>query len=396
MNSLYLILDRYGSKPVGNLIGRGVPPTVPSANASFPVANLSDGRSDIVYMATSAGADGYIRQDTNIVVNGIVTGGTLGAAWIIASGTVAYQDIPMRAGEFAHLVSVMAGSSGPTTTTVQNLANGHYLNSSGVWQTASTVFATNSSSLATFEHDFTMGDISTCNDRPTPLVRITLTTTSGTPGAAYDNGGILLWPGVNFAAVYGHNCAGVVPILQSSLNGSSWTTQATLTVSQPGFYCSLAAPIIANYWRLFLSGTNTAIPFFGEVVIGQATSPVHAHRWDWHEKESWSQIRQKNDAGQTWAYTITDSRMRGLELQFTPYDTMANADTMPALESLRKDMWMRSKGGAYPIVLVPRTQRPGLIFGRIADGPLDVVQSLPNQQQLSIGIDPFPPPVVGP
>lgn len=422
MSLLYMVLD-----PYANFLGRGPDPTTnpedvdatglqvssTHANSDFAPSKLVDRRADVTYMPNAVATSYYVYRNINLVADHAVKiAGNLGPAWTRytpSAGDAAYQDVVVRAGEKLQIRSTHGTFAGTQAVQVQNLATGNWLNSSGAWvavasgSLAAGVSVISSVAASTDTFDFTVESMSAFGDTGYFVLRIYIWTSAGSTNIQDAFSNLELTPFVNCAWVYGHNFSNqYIPTLETSSNGSAWTVVSTGAIHQPGLYFSIT-DTLARWWRIKFTAVpirdnavTQPLPGIGEAFVGYASSPVRQQRWGWKERDIFPQLRQKNAAGQPWAYTITSTRMRGLELQFLPYDTPATGDALAALESIRKDIWLRSNGGAYPVAIVARDARPDIVFGMLSESPFEVSHNLPYAQETALSIDPFPPPVVGP
>lgn len=419
MSLLYMVCD-----PYANLLGRGptqvtnpedvdalaLQVTSTNANGDFAPSRLIDSRSDLAYMANSILGSYAVWHNVNIVADHAVKiGGVLGVAWTRYTpsvGDAAYQDVTCRAGEAMQVLTTFTPSGGQTVRVqIQNLATGNWLTTSGTWVPVASAQLPNAQSCitntvgGTYSLNFTTESVAAFGETAVDKLRLVIWTNSGNVQDVFSN--IELIPSVNCAWVYGHNFTNqFVPVLETSPDGSSWTVVSTGAIRQPGFYFSIT-PTISRWWRIRLTAVplrnnNVTQPIaaIGEAFVGYASSPTRIQKWDWQEEESWPQLRQENSVGHSWVYRIAQTRRRQLRMTFAPYD-LTSPESTAALRSLLDDLWLRSLGGAYPIAVIARDARPDLVFGRI-DEKLSVTHSLPNNQDLSLVVNPFPVPVVGP
>lgn len=360
-----------------NVLSRGPGTlTTTSEEASFPEAALFDGYAQEIFEFNSLPTDGIVKKDTNLVVNPTFTSSA--ANWTSGGSNIRYQDINVLAGEQL-TVSVVTNAS--TTGTIQNIYNGNYLTSSGTWQAGSTnCFSVNGSASVAFQIE----SLIACKGFHTMPLRITVADYTKMTSA-------ILIPAVNFAAVFGHNLGNVTSLFEWSTDDSSWTTAATMTIDQPAYYSYLSTALYKRYWRIKVGGTNHEIPYFGEIVIGNAATLDPAQMWDWKEREQWPAHVHRNDAGQSTVTLMTSKPMRGLSMRLMPTNS---TDDPAKLIAIRRSIWERSKAGAYPIVVVPRSSRADVVLGRLSQS-LEVSQLLPNAQAFSLDVDPLPYPCVG-
>jgi len=166
------------------------------------------------------------------------------------------------------------------------------------------------------------------------------------------------WPGVTFAGIFGHNYAPTIsPLVQSSTDGSSWTTRATMTIARPAFYATFSA-IFAEYWQIKLSGTPLEAPYTGEAVLGQyqesltqiAAGPMPT--WDIPG------IRSAGTTGRPMVYNFATDATESVRLVFS-------GDSEAAAREAVFGMFVRSGQGRYPVIIVPTDTETFVYYGRL-------------------------------
>jgi hypothetical protein len=133
-----------------------------------------------------------------------------------------------------------------------------------------------------------------------------------------------------------------------------------MTRSDPSFYTRLPSPVNRRYWRLKFVGNNTVGAIkLGEVVVGLASvvnvDPTIAGGIDTaHERP---QIRQRTRSGDTQVYNLTDFEQRTVEIEFR--------STRTNLEQIRDSIFRATGWGATPLVFVPDSTLPTVLFCKI-------------------------------
>jgi hypothetical protein len=152
-------------------------------------------------------------------------------------------------------------------------------------------------------------------------------------------------PGVTWSSVHGHNLApALAPVVQSSPDAGSWTTRITPTLRRDSFY-GIGAVAYVRYWRLYLAGTPTAIPWLGEWVLGQYESlnvnPLYPGTLEYDDQQE----RRATPQGSQHVSLYGGTPQRRLGMAFA-FRTDAAAQQWERLHLL-------SRGGAYPMVIAP-------------------------------------------
>jgi hypothetical protein len=366
--------------------------TSTSADTNYPLTNLyqSPGlnRPSRPFRFNANAADLNITADINRVGNPGFETSTLDG-WTKAmtatggsSGTGArYQDVTVRAGErFQFDGYLRSDGVGSADVQIENLHTGLFVASSG-WGTAASFVTTSATSYTQQTGTFTMEGITACGGYPKVTLRLHLQTTS-TGNCYWDD--IQLYPAVNFVSIHGHNLGPVVtPELYSDTAdfAGAGTLRKTLTIAKPSFYGFLSTDIYAPDWRLKLSGTNHAIPYVGELVLGYAETAGTRQEYGWSVAEKYPQARAETEAGEVYVSRLSDDGPRTAVLPFR-YGAVSE------YTSARDDIVRRSYGGEVPMVVVPYSSEGDVIHGRLGsqwdvtrenltsvDGDLVVVES---------------------
>lgn len=293
----------------------------------YPISRIANGRPSQVFIFPAVAADDYVQADINQVPNGTFEDGfTSGVpdGWtddssgtgavaeetssaLIADGSgsglqltngasgfgAAYVDVQFISGESVTLDTFAATDDGsePATLEIQNLETGNYLTSGGVWQASQADVRTEAgTSLTQATLEFTLEAFSVTRRHLTTLrIRPHMDgVSSGGTQHNWDN--ILIYPGVTFASLHGHNLdPKVVPSLEhdkvSTFDSTDLTDEGDFTVDEgPVAYISLASTVYDRFWRVpqFTGTQSTATGSIeiGEAVLGQATTlsrnPAHS------------------------------------------------------------------------------------------------------------------------
>ena len=303
----------YAAGRYANLLARALSVTLsPSADSLFPAANLYDGRPSRAGRHSSNGANPSITFD-------------LAAFTPQGAGTL---NITARAGERRRITS-----SGTTSIAIRNLATLKYLTSGGAWQVGSTSCLTGAGSL-----DYQVEGFTACQ---APYVTLQIVITSGT--SVWDQ------PRWNALAVIGHNLdPGLTCEMRSSTDNFSASNllEVTGTILQPGFFMLDTGGISNRYGRLLLTGTNSATPWYGEVLPCWFETAVDAPDIGLELQYDEPQVRNTGPLGDAYVYNLSPWPRRILRMAF---DQSASSG---AIET-RQELVLRSRGGAYAILVAP-------------------------------------------
>jgi hypothetical protein len=308
-----------------NLLERALSVTMsPAADALFPVANLWDGRPTRPGKHGSNGANPTITADL---------------AAFTPAGPATYN-VTARAGERRRL-----NSSGTTSITLQNLATGKYLTSTGAWQVGSVACMSAPGDL-----NYQVESITLCQ---APSVTLKIVVTSGTTVGD--------WPACNAVVVFGHNLdPGLTVEMRSSTDNFSGSNvlEVTGTIRQPSFMLLDSTPSYNRYVRLALTGTNTSTPWYGEVCPCYLETAVTTLGVDHDVQREEAQIRNEGSFGDAQVYLLSTAPRRVAKFAF-------NVDSERERE-VREELVWRSRGGAYPAIMVPTSSdaEPLVLFGR--------------------------------
>lgn len=384
-----------------NLLERAVtaPSMTPAAAASFPATALYDQRPSQIAKFGSAAADCRVDIDTNLVTNGGFETSTL-SGWTdsdtgngastetttageFVSGAKAlkldtvdvagvaerYQDIVVRAGErltFRAQMRKTAAGTAAVVGRIKNLSTGKWLTSAGAWDAStSDALTTTSTTFGLQSRAFTV-ESWTILQASTVTLRIYFRKASA--GAAAEVGlvdDVELIPDVNFCSIHGHNIDPLIAVqLRSSTDNFSGvdTLEATLSMKQPSFFGVLSTPGTARrYWRLKLSGTNTAAPYIGELVLGYAEEITKRMRQGWTIKWRKAQSRTRTRAGEQFVTALGGGHPHRIaQWQFR------HASEATMLE-LRDQILRRTLQGEHAAVIVPVDTEDVVMFGRFTE-----------------------------
>ena len=310
-----------------NLLERASAITLsPAVDSLFPTANLYDGRLTRPTRHGSNAANPSITFD-------------LAAFAPQGAGTVERW---VRAGERRRITS-----SGTTSITVQNLATKKFLQFSGVgWQTGSVAALSSPGAIS-----YQVESLAVCQS---PMVKLQIVITSGTS--------VTDWPRWNGLIVFGHQLdVGLVCEMRSSTDNFSGSNvlEATGAILQPGFVMWAPSGIASRYGRLLLTGTNQVIPWYACVMPCWLETALQAADIGYEEKTRESQVRNESDFGVVNVFNLTAGGRRSLKLSFR-----ANS---PGAAEIRNELVWRSRGGAYPAAIMPRSDEGSVYLGRFTD-----------------------------
>jgi hypothetical protein len=377
-----------------NLLRRAasVTVTIGGADALYPVANLYDDVPSVPFRFSSITANSAFKCDLNAILNSPMTAWTAGSPdnWIetdVGTGTVT-QLSPGRGGA-GSAARLNGGASGTATISqdlsnkfaagdqvwvelytshgagltlkaqIYNLHTNKYLTSSNTWQTAATDYLVHSSDTSgayvSIPFGFTLEPFGgTQPERPT-LSLIIYTTSNGN----VDVDDVVMYPGVNYASIHGHNLDAVTSQIQTSTDDfvAQSTTQGTFTVIRPAYYKYLGSMVFSRWWRFEFPGTNRAIPFIGEAVLGQAKVALRKQNYGMEVQSLFPQVRNQTPAGRQFRYPMTTDEQRAVTIGFKHFLSTQIAE-------LRDEWHRRSGGGRYPMILVPSDTENIVIHGR--------------------------------
>jgi hypothetical protein len=311
----------YAAGRYANLLERAASITLtPTVDSLYPAANLYDPRPSRIGRHGSNAANPEVRWD----LNGLAGGSP--------------YTMTVRAGERRHVKST-SGS-----VTIQNLATLKYLTSGAAWQTGSTTCLSGTGDL-----DYTVESMTLCGNNPTVSLKVTYTTATD-------------WPRWNAVVVFGHNLdPGLTCEMRSSTDNFSASNvlEQTGTILQPSFYVYDGTTGIANrYGRLLLTGTNSAIPWYGIIMpcwLEVSAGGIKSGGVEIGYREP--QIRNTGPMGSVGVYPLSPWPQRVAKLSFALGST---AET-----ELRNEIVLRCRGGAYGAALAPLSTESAVVYGRL-------------------------------
>lgn len=360
--------------------------TVSDENSLRPKAKLFDGRPSMPFEFVSAGADLQITADLNLMENGgfesgitdwtdasTGTGATAESA-TANSGTKAltcaggasgvgqrYVDVQVRTGWAYQLEAAIRGDATVfARVRVQCLETGDYFNGTAWTATPSDLFAEDSATYQDHSDTFTMQSYGQALGRDTVTLRVYLLCNED-GDAFFDD--VYLYPAIDFLSIHGHNLTAAIAVqLRSSTDDFSAvdTLEATLTKAPRTFWGRLVAPVFRRYWRIKFSGTNTVAIRIGEAVLGQALAVQRNYDYGAELAELEDNIASETPSGERYSRAQTEFGRRVFAMRFN-----FRGETDDAYEEARDDIFRRSRGDLYPLVIVPDTDRPEVLHGRI-------------------------------
>ena len=412
-----------------NLLESGtvtVSSTVSTEDPLFPRTNLYDGRPSRPFrMLTSAALTSIggisicdVTVDGNQVLNGnfdVWSAGTpvswtendtgtaavtetttvgevvTGSAAKLAAGTgnaYLWQDIVVRSGQKRRIEFFARADAGGLDVLLQNLATGNGWNGSAWVAGAATPVAIGTvATMTAFGANYTVEPFSTTQtDLCTLRILIAATgTKTGFVDDLYD------FPAVDVMTMHGHNLepGGFLCVLRSDTAAfaGAGTLEATAVVAQPAFYVLLAAAVYRRYWRVRVTGSwwQTLICEIGELVIGQAYSLLQGATYGAELGFLRDDVATETGLGEQHVYARTRQARRTLGLKF-------RFDSETKYRAARDEMFKRSGGRVNPLVIIPDTTLPDVIYGRI-DRSWKVTRSLVayyDQNDLTVVESAFP------
>lgn len=326
----------------------------PAADSLFPASNLSDGRPQRPAMHGSNAADPVITADL---------------AAFTPRGTGS-EDFTVRTGERRRIVA----SGATVAVSLQNLSTGKYLDSSGNWQSGATSCLTSAGGLS-----YQVESLTACQAL---TVTLRVTVTSGSD--------VTDWPRWNAAVVMGHNLdVGLTVELRSSTDDFSGSDvlEATASILQPAFWMEASATVENRYARVAITGTNQAVPWYGEVVLCFLEEATFYPGFPIELRNIEAQIRHSSNVGTSFVHNLSPHPRRALKLSF---ELKAAGEV-----ELREELVWRGRGGAHPMVAVPIGTEPLVIFGRLEDS-WTVMRTFNERYEgdLAITEDPIAAPLV--
>jgi len=304
----------------------------PAEDTLFPGTNAGDGRPSRVAMHGSNAANPYV--DVDMAPLDPNTGST---------GRSFYA----RAGSRWNV----KGFSGSVTCRIQNLLTKYWLTSAGAWQASQT----NCRSSTSTALNFTIEDFDTCK---APVAELELTVSVGT--------GCTVWPSWNTVHVYGHNLdAGMVVAARYSSDGFSGSNNLKDYLDHYENCCHLATTDVDDRWfRLYSAGTNRSAPWYGEIVVTDATTLNEPNTEGGYEiKRIEPQLRTAGRWGVVSVYNLSPVARRVGRFSFSENNTDQN--------SLREQIVAACRGGAYPVLLSPvddeDLRRTPPLYGRLTE-----------------------------
>lgn len=388
--------------------------TNPSMHTLFPVTHAYDNRSAKAAMFSAAQDDSVVTFNQTMVQGGGFESDADVAEWTVLgvgsqakdatsphAGTysllitpggsavevITYQDVLVRAGEELTFQAAAKAGTGDAVIRIRNRQTGNWLDTNGAWQASVTaLFTETGGSWQTCAETFTVESLSTCKE-DTVYLRIFLRGDQGT--ARFDQ--VALFPSVNWASVHGHNIPPfIVPTLQRSTDGSSWTTETTMTLRRDSFHASLASLKAYQYWRLLFDGRpdTGSLMHVGEIVLGQSFdmghNPAYGAGITWTEK----QTRLETDLGEPFVHLHNvKAPQRSMVMTIN-----TRGDT--EYESLYKTIFRGSRGGGNLICIAPTEMDSGVaILGRVQEA-LAMVKSTPDWRTGELEVTELPLPSV--
>ena len=383
-----------------NVLATGETVTVsPTESTLFPATGLYDGSPDSAFQFSAAASEFTITADGNRLRNGVLdawsgaipdswgTAGTVaqttvagemrsGSAARLNGGASIYQDFVVKSGERIVINGwrrILAAGQGFMSASLQDLTTGYYWTGFGdTWTAIVANFLSDNTNTAYTEYtatpftvlpfSFALGDKCT--------LRLTLRNEDATETDYVYVDDWFVWPAVDFVSVHGHNIRPDATArlysspdnFATSSSGSTFS-QATLSMTHPAFYGTLSSAIDHRYWQIRIThsaSTPTETVWIGEVVIGLATTLTRPQDLGQELRIVADNVRASTPYGNTRVHRVGQRARRILGMSF-------NYFTSSEYEQARQEVFERSFGSAFPIVIVPDDTGPVVIHGRIDD-----------------------------
>jgi hypothetical protein len=342
------------------------------------------------------------------------TGGVPGAGWT-KTGTVAQDTVTMQAGDGSAKLSIgtlvytrwaRAGEKitvagylrgddlHATTFRIRNLQTGNYGTAAGAWQSSLAVAVPQIAALFTaFSKTWTIEGSAACRS---DLVQIEITFTNAAGNGWVDE---VTWvPWADWASIHGHAFDPLNTLKLRSDDDptfASVTDRATFVVKRRAFYAYLSTPVMARYWRVQASGTNSPAAgpvWMGELILGQSVGLATGLDFPIEVELDRAQVRVMSGSGGESAAATSDDFSRRLTLRATVAGRTAWDELVEALlES--------TQNGLYPLVFAPEVGGGAdadadlVIFGRLAN-PVPARRTQYAERSVSLSVREFPFPMI--
>ena len=383
--TLFAQADNYG-----NILER--PNTVLTASQTpsslFPLSRAADGQPDQVFIFPAVAANDYIQADINQVLNESFETWTLSTVpddWVAAitnDGTVTehtgvhinlgtsglqldngatgtaevHQDVIMRSGEEFRLdlFARTDNAADVAEIEIQNLETGNYSNSGGTWQAGQTNVRTEASTVLTQVLATRTVEAFSVTRRHLTTLRIRLHMDASAANTTHNYDDVLIFPGVNFASVHGHN---IDPKMTVELHSDtepafgSPTDHGDFTVSVPTFFLKIATMQFERHWRVpQFTGTQSTVTgalevglcFLGQVIslLGAPSQPGLEIAEILPQERAESRLSAKQ-----WRLRHAKHEQRVVQLQFENLTDARETE-------FRDEVLKRTEYGVQPMVMV--------------------------------------------
>jgi hypothetical protein len=378
---------------LANLLARASVVGATSEATGYPLSYAYDGRSSEEFRFASAVADGAVTADLNLIANGSMETSTL-SGWtdrsvgtsnsigeeltnfdtgakamkmiLTTAGASNYAqgtwDVSVRAGERMTLNARLRGNGTVyARIRVRNLQTGKYLTSGGAWGTVQDAGTRQTASYATTAITFTVETFAQCLG-PTATLRVTvLANEASNTGTVYaDN--VYLWPSWDLMSMHGHN---VYPTITAQARSStdnfsgSDVLKATFTLAAPTCYAYLGVtPCDDRYARLKFVGTPHEAIRLGEIVVARVTALARPPSDGAELTYSHPDIVSETAAGEQYVRPLAEWPRRVFALKFNRLSATQKAEA-------ENEVFRRSAGRAYPLLVVPDTSLADVLLARI-------------------------------
>lgn len=389
----------YGATPLGPVILEGA-----SADPSYPLVKAYDGQPASPFRTTAAVTGMCISFANNLVKNGDFEQGTVG--WTAAGATLTSES---GAGNFykgaksakvvnsaapgliqADYVTVQAGqwiqiwaaakSDGTNTIclVLTCLETGNSILPSGLWGTGgqAAMSKTGATMTAFTPITFQVPAYSELG-KSTATLRIALVGLSNPCTYYWDE--VLLVPAIDFMGIFGHgfDASTALALVGSTADywysgtwgsqliggpvpGSCLTRQATIGFVSTRVYDPFPRLVFypGQLWNLI---PTTKVPWIGEAVVGQTIELSQTPDYPLAIEYKEPNVRFATSGGSQWVLPRGGQALRRATLSFA---YLTDADYIQA----RDVLYGMSRGGAYPVILIPTETDPGEgLYGRLED-----------------------------
>lgn len=380
--------------------------TVTSENALFPRARLFDGKPFQEFRFNVAGANDAITLDGDLLKGAGAFESGISSSWLGSGGTFTVDavtkhsgtqsgklahsaltsrtfDFRARAGETLNGEYAIRGDGTATARLyLRNTKTGKYW--AGSW--TSTRTALDSQTTAAFKTGslsaVVLESYATCR---AAVVTMRLEFELSASGTAWFDS-TYLWPSWDFTSFHGHNLGPVTCEIRSSTDGfsASDTLEASPPIFAPRFWSRLVTPSTRRWRRVKFVGTNHEPIRIGECVSSLAYAGAKIHEWGYELRALFSDVSLQMPDGSVHVANTAEFPRLAFGTKF--FRTSAQED------DAQREIFGRSQGRAWPMVLVVDDTRPEALFGRIGPTWASTREffEIYTQDDFQLAEEPFP------